>query len=92
MHRTQDTVPLSKFRENTAEHVRRVAGGAIETITQNGHAAMIVMSPERYDFLVQAAERGHVWKAAIDRLEAGDTGQDAREAVRSIADEFGVSL
>jgi prevent-host-death family protein len=90
MHRTQDTVPLSQFRQNTAEHVKRVAEGAIETITQNGYAAMIVMSPEHYDFLVQAAERGHVWKAALDRLEAGDTGRDAREVVRELEDEFDV--
>ena len=53
---------------------------------------MVVMSPRRYDFLVHAAERGHVWKAALERLEAGDTGRDAREVVREIADDFGVAL
>lgn len=92
MHRTQDTYPLSHFRQKTTEHLERIAGGAVETITQNGQAAMIVMSPERYDFLVQSAERGRVWKAALDRLDAGDTGEDARETVRALADEFGVTL
>ena len=78
-HRTQDTYLLTNFREKTGEHLARLAEGRIETITQNGEAAMVVMSPGRYDFLVHAAERGHVWKAAIDRL-------DAREIVREIAD------
>ena len=73
-HRTQDTYSLTNFREKTGEHLARLAEGRIETITQNGVAAMVVMSPGRYDFLVHAAERGHVWKAALDRLEAGDTG------------------
>jgi len=92
IHRTRDTYSLTDFREKTGEHLARLADGAIETITQNGQAAMVVMSPERYDFLVHAAERGHVWKAALARLEAGETGQDAREIVQELADEFGVTL
>ena len=83
---------LTNFREKTGEHLARLAEGRIETITQNGEAAMVVMSPGRYDFLVHAAKRGHVWKAALDRLDAGDTGRDAREVVREIADDFGVTL
>ena len=91
-HRIQDTYSLTNFREKTREHLARLAEGRIETITQNGEAAMVVMSPKRYDFLVHAAERGHVWKAALERLEAGDTGRDAREVVRELADDFGVTL
>ena len=41
--------------------------------TQNGQAAMVVMNPERYDFLVHSAERGHIW----------------REAIRDLAEELG---
>jgi len=92
MHRTQDTYSLTDFREKTGEHLARLAEGAIETITQNGEAAMIVMSPERYDFLVHAAERGHIWKTALERIEAGERGKDAREVVRELAEEYGVSL
>ena len=51
MHRTQDTYPLSHFRQRTGEHLERIRDGRVETITQNGQAAMVVMSPERYDFL-----------------------------------------
>ena len=92
MHRTQDTYSLTDLREKTGEHLARLAEGAIETITQNGEAAMIVMSPERYDSLVHAAERGHIWKSALARLDAGEVGKDAREVVRELAEEFGVSL
>ena len=92
LHRIQDTYSLTDFREKTGEHLRRLADGAVETITQNGEAAMVVMSPERYDFLVHAAERGHIWKAALARLEAGGTGQDAREVIEELAADFGVTL
>ena len=92
MHRTRDTYSLTDFREKTGEHLARLAEGSIEVITQNGEAAMVVMSPERFDFLVHAAERGHIWKAALDRLESGETGRDARAVVRELADEFGVTL
>lgn len=44
--------------------------------TQNGQAAMVVMSPERYDFLAHSAERGRIW----------------REAIRDLADELGLEL
>lgn len=92
MHRTQDTYPLSHFRQHTAEHVKRVSEGAVETITQNGRAALVVMSPARYDALVLAAERGPMWRAALDRLKAGDEGRDAREVLKELADEFDVRL
>ena len=52
-------------RQRTGEHLDRIREGRVETITQNGQAAMIVMSPERYDFLVHSAERGHLWREAI---------------------------
>ena len=45
MHRTQDTYSLSHFRQRTSEHLDRIREGRVETITQNGQAAMVVMSP-----------------------------------------------
>lgn len=92
MHRTSDTYPLSHFLQRTGEHLERIRKGRIETITQNGRAAMIVMSPERYDFLVHSAERGHLWRDAIRGYRAGELGVPARDAVRSLADEVGEEL
>lgn len=92
MHRTQDTYPLSHFRQRTGEHLDRIRDGRVETITQNGQAAMVVMSPERYDFLVHFAERGHLWREAIRAYKAGERGVPADDAIRSLAAEFGVEL
>ena len=92
MHGTSDTYPLSHFRQRTGEHLERIRKGRIETITQNGQAAMIVMSPERYDFLVHSAERAHLWREAIRAYRAGERGVPARDAVRSLADEVGAEL
>ncbi|MCY3705285.1 MAG: type II toxin-antitoxin system Phd/YefM family antitoxin [Gammaproteobacteria bacterium] len=90
MHRTQDTYPLSHFRQRTREHLERIRDGRVETITQNGQAAMVVMSPERYDFLVHSAERGRLWREAIRAYRAGERGVPANDAIHSLAAEFGV--
>ena len=87
MHRTQDTYSLSHFRQRTSEHLDRIREGRVETITQNGQAAMVVMSPERYDFLVHSAERGHIWREAIRTHRAGEPGIPATEAIRDLAEE-----
>ena len=92
MHRTKDTYPLSHFRQRTGEHLERIREGRVETITQNGQAAMVVMSPERYDFLVHSAERGHLWREAIRAHRAGERGVPAKEAIRGLADELGLEL
>ena len=88
MHRTQDTYPLSHFRQRTGEHLERIREGRVETITQNGGAAKVVMSPERYDFLVHSVERGHLWREALRAYKAGDRGVPAREAIETLATEL----
>ena len=90
MHRTQDTYSLSHFRQRTSEHLDRIREGRVETITQNGQAAIVVMSPERYDFLVHSAERGHIWREAIRAHRAGEPGIPAREAIRDLAEDLGL--
>ena len=92
MHRTQDTYPLSHFRQRTREHLERIRDGRVETITQNGQAAMVVMSPERYDFLVHSAERGHLWREAIRAYRAGERGVPADDGIHNLAAEFGAEL
>ena len=90
MHRTQDTYALSHFRQRTSEHLERIRDGRVETITQNGEAAMVVMSPERYDFLIHSAERGHLWREALQAYKAGDRGVPAKEAIQALANELDV--
>lgn len=88
MHRTSDTYPLSDLRKNMAEHVERVSEGAVETITQNGRAAMIVMSPARYDALIHEAERGHLWDRALARIDAGEEGISGNALKRTLRAEI----
>jgi hypothetical protein len=89
MHRTQDTYPLSHFRQKTGEHLARLADGAIETITQNGEAVMIVMSPARYDALIHEVERGHLWDRSLARIEAGEDGVSSAHLKQALRDEIG---
>lgn len=91
MHRTQDTYPLSHFRQHTGEHLQRLAEGRVETITQNGQAAMIVMSPETYDAMMIELERGHLWDQAIAGIGEGK-GRDAREVIHEVAAKMGLRL
>ena len=87
MHRTQDTYPLSHFRQRTREHLERLRGGRIETITQSGLAVMVVMSPERYDFLLHLAEQGRLLRDAIRAPAASEPGVPAGETIRILMGE-----
>ena len=49
---------------------------------------MVVMSPERYDFLVHSVERGDLWREAIRAYRAGEPGVPAREAIEDLANEL----
>ncbi|MCB1037142.1 MAG: type II toxin-antitoxin system Phd/YefM family antitoxin [Acidobacteria bacterium] len=91
-HRAQDTYPLSDFRQRTREHLDRLTEGRIETITQNGQAAMVVMSPETYDTMRAEIERAHLWDQAISRIDAGQRGAEARTAIEEIAAELDLEL
>ncbi len=91
MHRAQDTFPLSDFRQHTSAHLERLAKGNIEIITQNGEAAMVVMSPERYDTMTHEIERGRLWQQAITRI-GKDDGHDARTAIANVARELDITL
>jgi prevent-host-death family protein len=92
IHRTQDTYPLSHFRQHTSEHLRRLDEGRVETITQNGEAAMVVMSPETYDTMRIELERGRLWDQAVDRFEGGERGTEAREAIEQVATRLNLRL
>lgn len=89
IHRTRDTYPLSHFRQHTGDHLERLAQGRVETITQNGEAAMVVMSPDTYDALRIELERGRLWDQAIARFDAGERGHEANAAIDQLAARLG---
>lgn len=88
MHKTRDTYSLSHFRQHTGEHLSRLGEGRVETITQNGEAAMVVMSPDTYDNMRIELERGLRWDRAIDGIPEG-RGRDAREVIRELQAKVG---
>ncbi|MEM9554996.1 MAG: type II toxin-antitoxin system prevent-host-death family antitoxin [Acidobacteriota bacterium] len=90
--RAPETYSLSDLRQNPHDHIERIAQGEIETITDAGREAMVVMSPETYDAMALSLDRGHMWDQAISRIESGDEGQDARQAIREVAAELGLDL
>ena len=90
-HRTKDTYPLTHFRQHTGDHLKRIADGRVETITQNGQAAMVVMSPETYDAMKVELDRGGLWDRAISSIAEGQ-GRDAREVIREVAAKMGLEL
>lgn len=56
MHRAQDTDPLTDFMQNAKEHLDRLREtGRAEILTVNGKAEAVVMTPEAYDRLMDAA-------------------------------------
>jgi len=54
---TGDIYPVSDFNRKPAEHIKRVQETKKpEVLTVNGKAAVVMVDPESYDQLTQAAE------------------------------------
>ena len=49
---------------------------------------MVVMSPERYDFLIHSVERGHLWREGLRAYRAGEPDTPARDAIEGLATEL----
>lgn len=49
---SEDIIPVSEFKKNTASYLKdiRSKGRAI-VLTQNGHSAAVVLSPEAFELL-----------------------------------------
>jgi len=58
--RDMPSFSIGSFQAKTyfAELLRRVGGGAVVTITKNGHAVAVMQSPQR----IQATEAQKAWK------------------------------
>ncbi len=93
--RTDDIHPVSEHRTHLTEHLRRVQeSGRPMVITQKGRAAGVLLSPAAYDELVKEAEFVRDVRALREGLEeaAAGKGVDAREALRTIAANHGLSI
>lgn len=95
MHHAQDTYSLTDFKQNAQEHLDRLRQtGRPEILTVNGKAQAVVMTPEAYDRLVDAAFREARAKIAVGLSQAregqlidGDKALADRRARRSGSSE-----
>jgi prevent-host-death family protein len=69
---SQDIVPVSDFKAQAADWLRRVAdSGQPLVITQNGKAAGVLLSPARFDELTEQARFVQAVEAGLADSEAG---------------------
>lgn len=97
MHHAQDTYSLTDFKQNAQKHLERLkATGRPEILTVNGKAEAVVMTPDAYDRLMDAAMTDVRGKIAVGLRQARD-GQltdghkalAARRARRSASRQHG---
>lgn len=75
MHHAQDTYSLTDFKQNAQQHLERLRlTGRPEVLTVNGRAEAVVMTPEAYDRLLDAAVSQAKSKIAVG-LHQARTGQ-----------------
>ena len=88
MHRTRGTYSLTDFKQNSKEHLDRMrATGRPQVLTVNGRAEAVVLTPEAYDRMIDAAlsearEKISVGlrQARTGKLLEGDEALAARRA------------
>ncbi len=72
IHTADDIVPISEFKSQMAEWLRKVAvTGTPVVVTQNGKAAGIVLSPAAYDSLTEQARFVAAVQAGLADADAG---------------------
>ena len=68
---SEDIVPVSDFKAHAADLLRRIAEtGQPLVITQNGKAAGVVLSPERFDELTERARFSEAVNAGLADSDA----------------------
>lgn len=71
MHHARDTYSLTDFKQNAQQHLERLRQtGRPEILTVNGKAEAVVMTPEAYDRLMDAAMNEVRAKIAVGLSQA----------------------
>ena len=101
MARSTDITSFTEYRQHLRDHLRQVREtGRPLFVTTNGETDAVVLSPEAYDALAEKAEKAEKAELAeslalLERskedIAAGRT-QAARQALKKIASELGLSL
>jgi len=78
----EDVVSLTDFARNTKQHAKELAlGGRARILTQNGKAAVVVLSLDAFESLAQDAEDYRMdlrLRAALESYAQGDRGATAK--------------
>jgi prevent-host-death family protein len=82
----EDIVPIGHFKTHASEHIRKIhRTGRPLVITQNGHAAAVVLTPEEFEELGHRAFVRAKIDAGIRSAEKGPTRSAAAVEARVIA-------
>jgi len=81
----EDVVSLTEFARNTKQHAKELAlGGRARILTQNGKAAVVVLSLDAFERMAQDAEEYRMdlrLRAAMESYVKGDRGVPATTVI-----------
>lgn len=81
----QDVVSLTDFARNTKQHAKELAlGGRARILTQNGKAAVVVLSLDAFETLAREAEDYRMdlrLRAALESYAKGSRGGTAKSVI-----------
>jgi len=76
MYNTSDIHSLTDFNRKSAEHIKRIQEtGRPEILTVQGKAAAVVLAPETFDRLAQAAEYAETLETIRQSMAQHEAGQ-----------------
>ncbi|MES2477100.1 MAG: type II toxin-antitoxin system Phd/YefM family antitoxin [Verrucomicrobiota bacterium] len=83
-----DVVSLTEFARNTKQHAMELAqGGRARVLTQNGKAAVVVLSLEAFEKMSWEAEEYQLdqrLRSALETYAAGDRGAPAKPVLAGL--------
>jgi len=84
----EDVVSLTDFARNTKQHAKELAlGGRARILTQNGKAAVVVLSLDAFEKMAQDAEEYRMdlrLREAVENYAKGDRGTPAKTVLSGI--------
>ena len=84
----EDVVSLTDFARNTRQHAKELAeGGRARILTQNGKAAVVVLSLDAFEEMARDAEEHRMdlrLRTALGSYVKGDQGQPVEAAMAGI--------
>lgn len=88
----EDVVSLTDFARNTKQHAKELAlGGRARILTQNGKAAVVVLSLEAFEKMAQDAEDYRMdlrLREALESYANGDRGATAKAVMGRVRKGF----